>query len=246
MKTELKVQLLSYTPNPDSLIASAAKTCYSPKTITEVVAANQDSSKNAEFINKLLQMGHQSPMEHINFTFGIEGVSRVLTHQLVRHRIASYSQKSQRYVSEKDFDYIIPPTILNSNDPEALEIYKHTMEVINDNYNYLVNNCNIPKEDARYLLPNACETQIIMTMNARSLYNFFNHRCCTRAQWEIRNLANQMLKLVKEVAPLTFQNAGASCEMLGYCKEGKMSCGRFSTLEYILKNYNKMEESNHV
>lgn len=247
MMTKCKVILLDYTPNPDTLVATAARTCYSPKSIEEIYKnVESDPEKNKEFIKKLMDMGHQSPLEHISFTFGIQGVSRTLTHQLVRHRIASYSQKSQRYVNEKAFEYIVPPSIKNCQNPEALEQYNNAMYSLNEIYEFLTLQCNIPKEDARYLLPNACETQIVVTMNARSLLNFFAHRCCNRAQWEIRALAYQMRKLVKEVAPLTFSHAGASCEMLGYCKEGKMSCGRFSTLEYILKNYNKMEESNHV
>lgn len=239
----MKVVLLNHTPNPDELIATAAKLCYSSKTISDLSeSVSSDKEKTATFIEKLASLHHESPLEHISFTFGIEGVSRVLTHQLVRHRIASYSQKSQRYVNEKEFEYIIPPSILNSNDPEALEIFKHTMEVINDNYNYLVNNCNIPKEDARFVLPNACETSIIVTMNARSLLNFFNHRCCMRAQWEIRKMAYEMLKIVKQVAPETFKHAGASCDSLGYCVEGSMSCGRYPTLDNILKNYNEKGE----
>lgn len=184
-----------------------------------------------------------SPFEHLSFTFGIEGVSRTLTHQLVRHRIASYSQKSQRYVNEKEFEYITPPSI-QAND-EALGCYEAVMKMLNNAYGKLVD-LGIPKEDARYVLPNACETKIIVTMNARSLFNFFNHRCCMRAQWEIRQMAYQMLKLVKEVAPETFKKAGASCDTLGYCVEGNMSCGRYSTLNDILTNFKSKGENKNV
>lgn len=181
----------------------------------------------------MAEIGHGSPFEHVTFTFGIEGVSRALTHQLVRHRIASYSQKSQRYVTENQFGYVIPDTIKNNND--MLEAYDKLMAQIQEFYDIAVEN-GVPKEDARYVLPNATETSIIVTMNARSLFNFFAHRCCTRAQWEIRLMAHKMLQLVKEVAPETFKKSGANCIKLGYCPEGKMSCGAFHTLEEIFNN----------
>lgn len=232
MNTNLKVILLEHTPNPDQVITASAKLCYSDKPVTDIldnVTKNQDNT--AKFIKMLADLGHESPFEHVMFTFGIEGVSRTLTHQLVRHRIASYSQKSQRYVKEHDFGIIIPPSIsINKNaENKVLELKQEIQKL----YDELVNTYNIPAEDARYILPNATETSIIVSMNARSLINFFNHRCCMRAQWEIRALANQMLKLVKEVAPNTFKSAGASCKKLGYCVEGKMSCGAYPTLDKI-------------
>lgn len=236
----MKVVLLNHTPNPDELIATAAKLCYSSKTISDLSeSVSSDKEKTATFIEKLASLHHESPLEHISFTFGIEGVSRVLTHQLVRHRIASYSQKSQRYVNEKEFEYIIPPSI--QKDEESLGTYQAVMMMLNNAYNKLTD-LGIPKEDARFVLPNACETSIIVTMNARSLLNFFNHRCCMRAQWEIRKMAYEMLKLVKQVAPETFKHAGASCDSLGYCVEGSMSCGRYPTLDNILKKYNEKGE----
>ena len=172
------------------------------------------------FIKKLADMGHESPFEHVNFTFGVEGVSRALSHQLVRHRIASYSQKSQRYVDEKSFTYIVPPSIASNE--EALADYHAQMEAIRKAYARLSE--LIPQEDARYVLPNACETKVVVTMNVRSLNNFFRLRCCQRAQWEIRELAKMMLKEVRKVAPRIFANSGATCEITGDCPEGEMSC----------------------
>jgi thymidylate synthase (FAD) len=245
METKLRVELLQYTPEPEKLIASAAKLCYSNSNI-EGIMNGLDQEKTEHFLSMLLDMGHESPVEHICFTFGIEGVSRSLLAQITRHRIASYSVKSQRYVKEGQFEYIIPPEI--NCIPKAREKFLYAMEqdqklydeiteiLADKHYKNFISQGKTEKqaktmaekkaiEDARYILPNACETKIVMTMNARSLLNFFNHRCCERAQWEIRALAVQMLKLVKAVAPTLFKNAGPSC-LLGPCPEGKMSCGK--------------------
>ncbi|SET01850.1 FAD-dependent thymidylate synthase [Anaerobranca gottschalkii] len=227
----MKVELLSYTPNCEEIVALAARLCYSADDITEI-KSKMEGERGVKLIEKLLDLGHESPFEHISFTFGISGVSRALTHQLVRHRIASYSQKSQRYVSEKNFEYIIPPKI--KNNPEANKIYQQLMVEIGEKYEKLVE-LGIKNEDARYVLPNSCETKIVVTMNARSLFNFFKHRTCVRAQWEIRALANEMLKLVKEKAPTVFKNAGANCQWLGFCPEGDMSCGKVPTLKEALE-----------
>lgn len=233
----IKVKLLEYTPNPEKLIASAAKLCYSAVGVEEI-AGNLDSESIDKFVKMLMSYGHESPVEHISFTFGIEGVSRSLTHQLVRHRIASYSQQSQRYVKLKQFEYVTPPSI--EKDKEAKKIFIDTMEMIQSSYDKLVDslmekylNEGMKKmaaekkaiEDARYVFPNACETKIVVTMNARSLMNFFHHRCCERAQWEIRELADEMLRQVKEVAPIIFGKSGPSC-INGACPEGKMTCGK--------------------
>lgn len=226
---EMKVELLNYTQNCEEIVASAARLCYSPDDISEIRGKMKGKS-GVKLIEKLLSLGHESPFEHISFTFGVSGVSRALTHQLVRHRIASYSQKSQRYVVEKDFEYIVPPSI--KNNPEALKAYNEVMESIGKSYKKLVG-LGVEKEDARYVLPNACETKIIITMNARSLFNFFKHRACVRAQWEIRMLANEMLNIVKDKAPTIFKSAGASCDTLGYCPEGDMCCGKAPTLEEV-------------
>jgi len=255
METKLRVELLQYTPEPEKLVASAAKLCYSSSNI-EGIMNGLDQEKTEQFLNMLLSMGHESPIEHICFTFGIEGVSRSLLAQLTRHRIASYSVKSQRYVKEGQFEYIVPPEI--NNIPEAREKFLYAMEqdqklyneiteiLMDKHYKELISQGKSEKqartmaekkaiEDARYVLPNACETKIIMTMNARSLLNFFHHRCCERAQWEIRALAIQMLKLVKEVAPTLFKHAGPRC-LLGPCPEGKMSCGKMKEQREFYNN----------
>jgi thymidylate synthase (FAD) len=217
----MRVTLINHTPEPEKVVAAAAKLCYSSSGIDDLLE-KLDTQNIAHFLQKLINMGHESPFEHVTFTFGIEGVSRNLTHQLVRHRIASYSQKSQRYVSENNFSYIIPPSIAKNKD--AFNLYQQKMKELQGTYDELAK--IVPKEDARYILPGACETKIIATFNARSLFNFFAHRCCRRAQWEIRSLANEMLSLVKDVAPVLFSKAGPTCVTEGVCYEGEMSCGR--------------------
>lgn len=223
----MNVQLLTWTPVPDKVVATAAKLCYSDSDINSLMD-NLTEEKTAKFIDMLVSIGHESPIEHVSFTFGIEGISRACSLQLVRHRIASYSQRSQRYVSEAQFDFITPPLI--ESDPDLNALYFEYMMRTQQFYEYLVDH-GIPKEDARYILPNACSTSIVVTMNARSLFNFFKHRCCNRAQEEIRNLANEMLRLCKEVAPQIFKYAGPSCVMLGRCPEGKMSCGKANEMK---------------
>ncbi len=241
----LKVSLIEHTPNPEKVIAAAAKLCYSSSDIDSLFDGLNEE-KTEKFIAHLMSLGHESPVEHASFTFGIEGVSRALLAQITRHRIASYSVKSQRYVNETDFTYITPPEI--SDCPEAESFFTETMSVIKDSYEKLagiLKENNYKKliaegvsekealkkaekaafEDARFVLPNACETKMIVTMNVRSLFNFFNLRCCSRAQWEIRELATKMLKLCKEVSPVLFAKAGPSC-VCDKCPEGSMSCGR--------------------
>lgn len=217
----MKVTLLAHTPEPEKLVASAAKLCYSASDI-ESLMDGLTTEKVESFIKELADIGHQSPLEHCTFTFGIEGVSRALSHQLVRHRIASYSQKSQRYVNEAWFEYIVPPAVAENQD--ALLAFEGAMIECHMAYGRLTQ-LGIPAEDARFVLPNATETKIIVTMNIRSLLHFFEERCCSRAQWEIRNMANKMLTLCRDVAPNLFRNAGPSC-VRGRCKEGKMSCGK--------------------
>lgn len=237
METSLKVKLLAHTENPEKVIASAAKLCYSSSDI-ETIQDGLTDEKAKDFLDRLMELGHESPIEHVTFTFGVEGVSRSLLAQITRHRIASYSVKSQRYVSEGQFDYIVPPAIKDNS--QAAITYKYTMEYLQTQYNTLtdilkekhikegMNEKAAEKaaiEDARFVLPNACETKIIMTFNARSLINMFHHRCCERAQWEIRAMADEMLKLVKDVAPTLFKYAGPRC-LTGKCPEGKMTCGK--------------------
>ncbi len=240
-----KVMLLSYTPEPEKTVAYAAKLCYSSSGIEEL-RDGLTEEKISSFVKMLADMGHESPIEHVSFTFGIEGISRSCTHQLVRHRLASYSQKSQRYVTEGAFQYIVPPHI--AENPEALKLFEDTMAADQKAYDDLTevlkkkhteaflkegmdekSACRAAEkkaiEDARFVLPNACETKIVVTMNARTLMNFFHHRCCNRAQWEIKNVADLMLKEVSAVAPNLFRNAGPSC-VAGGCPEGKMTCGK--------------------
>ncbi len=241
----MNVELLQYNPDAQKIVAAAAKLCYSSSEINGILNG-LDAEKTASFIARLMSMGHESPLEHISFTFGIEGVSRSLLAQLTRHRIASYSVKSQRYVNEGKFEYIIPKEI--GSDERAKEIFIAAMEddvkaynelstiLFEKHYAEMIKNGMDEKkakgaaekksiEDARYVLPNACETKLIATFNARSLLNFFNHRCCERAQWEIRDMACEMLKLVKEICPVVFKTAGPSC-LTQPCPEGTMSCGK--------------------
>lgn len=214
----MNVQLLAHTPAPEQLVAASAKLCYSAASIADLAAIEAD--KAAEFIGKLPE-AHQSPFEHVSFTFGIEGVSRAMLAQITRHRIASFSVQSQRYVDMSDgFGYVIPESI--EQNPEARDVFDAFMRGIDTLYTYL-RSCGIPAEDARFILPNACHTQMIVTMNARELMHFFSLRCCKRAQWEIRAVADEMLRLCKEVAPEIFAKAGPGCAR-GHCPEGKMGC----------------------
>lgn len=269
------VRLVSCTPCMEETVAVAAEMCYSSKEPDELVG-NMTSRKSKYLIDKLSSMGHESPFEHATFTFVISDISRACSHQLVRHRIASYSQRSQRYVDEEGFDYILPPEIENNR--FARSQYVTFMARVDDEYNSLkltllggkiceynndvestlwgMTDAEIRKlceqfknehpdiygkfykeacEDARYILPNACATQLVCTMNVRSLLNFFSLRCCNRAQWEIHELADKMLAICKEVAPNLFRNAGPSC-LSGKCPEGQLSCGRS---QEVIEKYKK-------
>lgn len=217
----MHVELLNYTPRPEVQVARAARLCYYGSDIDQL-KETMTPVKSAELVRKLVKMGHLSTVEHVTFTFGIEGVSRALSHQLVRHRIASYSQQSQRYVDGAHFGYVVPPSIQENE--EALHTFETQMTSATAAY-AILRECGIPAEDARFVLPNATDTKIICTFNVRSLYNFFEHRCCNRAQWEIRELAWKMLQLCRDVAPVLFENAGPGC-LRGACPEGDMSCGR--------------------
>ncbi len=258
METALKVELITYTPEPEKIIAAAAKLCYSQSDI-HTLMESLTPEKVESFIHMLGSLGHESPFEHISFTFGIQGVSRSLTHQLVRHRIgSSYSQKSQRYVKEGQFEYIMPPSI--QENIKARELFIKAMEDDQKTYDELVELLGAQQyeisvaqgkeekeakrqaeksaiEDARFVLPNACETKIVVTMNARALFNFFHHRCCTRAQWEIRACSTQMLRLVKEVAPTVFSRSGPRC-VGGKCPEGTMTCGKMKEMQVKFASIN--------
>lgn len=211
----MKVKLLSYTQEPEKVVAMAGRLCYSSIDIGEL-ESNLTDEKIKSFITKLKSMGHLSPFEHASFTFAIEDISRACSHQLVRHRTGKFSQQSQRYVKNKDSKYVIPPSVQNN---ASYAKYLHYLDKAQEHYEELAKELQI--EDARYILPNASCTKIIVTMDARNLLHFFEQRCCKRAQWEIRQLANEMLKLVKEVAPNIFEGAGAPCNK---CPEGEMSC----------------------
>ena len=232
----MKVELIEHTPHPEMLVAAAAKLCYSKEVDIKSLLGGITPQKMKSFISKLESMHHESPMEHISFTFAIEGVSRALLAQITRHRVASFSVRSQRYCSEKDFGYIIPESI-RKHENHCVR-YKALMAQIGNFYNKLVE-LGVPKEDARMVLPNACETRMVVTMNARELFHFASLRCCSRAQWEVRALANEMVRLVKEVAPTLFKHLGAACVQTGYCPEGAKSCGKAPTLEKLLDAYDE-------
>ena len=263
----MTVRLIAHTPEPEKVVAAAAKLCYSDAHITDLLDG-LDEEKTARFLTMLSDLGHASPIEHASFTFGIEGVSRTLLAQITRHRIASFSVQSQRYVRLDDFRYVIPPEIeaipeakaafiesMNEDAKRYLDLVQkledgHTSSILilkvskfrinflrEDGHTARLMAEGLPEkqarakaskqanEDARFVLPNACETKMVVTMNARSLQNFFHLRCCNRAQWEIRQLAEEMLRLVYPVAPHIFRTAGPAC-VSGPCPEGKMCCGR--------------------
>lgn len=251
----MKVTLITCTPSPEKTVAAAAKLCYSDTSAMHLMEG-MDHEKAGDFVKMLASYGHESPIEHVSFTFGIEGVSRSLLAQITRHRIASFSVQSQRYVKQEKFEYITPPEI--ASDPETLRVYEQSMQNAVDTYNQLADllekrhykvfleqglsekaaHSKAEKkaiEDARFVLPNACETKMVMTMNARSLLNFFRMRCCNRAQWEIRALAKEMFRLCYEQAPTIFAKAGPAC-CAGACPEGKMTCGQCDAVrkEYAL------------
>ncbi len=232
-----RVELLAHTPEPLSLVYAAFRQCYHAGFVADMwprlLAGDIGREKQAQFVASIMESGHASPVEHVSFTFALGGVSRALTHQLVRHRIASYSQQSQRYVDGSDFDYLIPPEIRKN--PEALARFEGIMQEIGSAYRDLKGlleeagrTGSKANEDARFVLPRATASNIVVTMNCRALLNFFEHRCCRRAQWEIRHVADEMLALCRGVLPEVFGLAGAKCERLRYCPEGeKFSCGRF-------------------
>ena len=220
----MKIKILAHTPNPERVIALAGKLCYSPVGIDELNDKISDEQVE-KFITKLSDMGHMSPFEHASFTFAIEGISRNCSHQIVRHRLASFSQQSQRYVRMKG-EYVVPPYIYWHE--ELLLEFNHALEDADKAYNKLVEGLmrygrteKEAIEDARYILPSACTTKMEVTMNVRELLHFFKQRCCKRAQWEIREVAKEMLKQCKEVSPILFKNAGAPCST---CTEGELKC----------------------
>ena len=257
----MTVRLIAHTPEPEKVVAAAAKLCYSDAHITDLLDG-LDEEKTARFLTMLSDLGHASPIEHASFTFGIEGVSRTLLAQITRHRIASFSVQSQRYVRLDDFRYVIPPEIEAIPEAKAAFIesmnedtrrYLDLVQKLEDGHTARLMAEGLPEkqarakaskqanEDARFVLPNACETKMVVTMNARSLMNFFELRCCQRAQWEIREVADQMLRLCLSVAPHLFKNAGPGC-VRGGCPEGKMTCGKAAEMR---EKYARMREEAH-
>lgn len=247
----MKVKLLTHTKDPEKTVAAAAKLCYSKSDISTLMDGLTDE-KVANFLEKLSNLGHASPLEHASFTFGIEGVSRSFLAQISRHRIASFSVQSQRYVDMDNADHVVPKEIYDAG-YSVVRLYEESVKNSFNNYNELKEELTKKyiaegmkespakkkaQEDARYLLPEACCTRMIVTMNARELNHFFNLRCCNRASREIREVAEEMLKLVYPVAPHLFKSAGPSC-VCGACPEGNMSCGKAKEMREkynIIKN----------
>ena len=239
----LKVELLAKPPDALSLIYAAFRQCYHAGFVADMwprlLSGEVAREVQADFVRKVLESGHDSPVEHASFTFAIAGISRACSHQIVRHRIASYSQQSQRYVDATDMDYILPPAIAKI--PEARQRFEAFMAEVGSAYSDLKaileahGRKDKSKEDARFVLPQAAETKIVITMNCRALLHFFELRCCLRAQWEIRAMADAMLALCKAELPAIFGAAGAKCESLGYCPEAeRFACGKYPTLKQLL------------
>ncbi|MCD4740502.1 FAD-dependent thymidylate synthase [archaeon] len=224
----MHVTLVNHTPNPEITCAAAAYASTKER-LGDNFFDELDEKKAKGLLRNVISRGHLSVIEHAVFTFNVSGVSRTLTHELVRHRIATYTQQSQRYVKLSEEAYTVPDSI--KANPEHLKEYQQLINQCFETYSKLREN-GVPTEDARYLLPNAMHTSIVVTMNARALLNFFKLRCCNRAQWEIRQLADLMLAEVKKVAPTIFENAGPGC-VNGGCPEGKFSCGKPRTSEAL-------------
>ena len=226
-QAKLKVVLLRATPDPDDLVALGARLCYAQADI-DALKEKVESADQRVFVERVMQRGHLSVTEHAAFTFAVEGVSRALLAQLTRHRIASFSVQSQRYVSyEKGFGYIVPPKI-EALGEDAVAEFVRQMDTMHQWYTGWQEKLGAGEggnEDARFVLPGACETRMMVTMNVRELRHFFSLRMCSRAQWEIRALATEMHRLCMEIAPALFADAGPGC-LRGACPEGEKSCGK--------------------
>ena len=244
-EAKLQVRLLSMTENAVDVVYAACRQCYSVGFAGDLYdrscSGEPGLARKEEFIRNIVASGHESPLEHVSLSYAVRGISRSCSLQLVRHRIASYSQQSQRYVSMEDFGYVIPPTIRSDN--ELRKLFIESMEDIQEKYNRIVEALNskgtageTANQDARFILPEASETKIVITMNARELLHFFSQRCCARAQWEIRRMANRMLEIAKKSLPSIFgEEAGAKCEKLKYCPEGRsFTCGRYPLKEGVV------------
>lgn len=217
----MQVELLYHTPDPERAIATAARLCYAPVGASELMETMPEERVRS-VLSTIMRSGHFSTLEHASYTFAIDGVSRALTHQLVRHRLASYNQQSQRYVKFKEGVAVVKPESVRVS-PETEAAFDEAIDACVAAYKKLLD-AGVPAEDARYLLPNAAESKIVVTMNVRELLHFFSLRCCNRAQWEIREMAHRMLELARPTAPFIFADAGAGC-VRGACPEGKMACG---------------------
>lgn len=230
-RSEMKVALIRHTLSPEEVVALGARLCYSKARVDDLME-RVSSNDQTNFVNRIMHMGHDSVLEHASFTFAMEGVSRVLLAQITRHRLASFSVQSQRYVSyEKGFGYIVPPKI-EALGAEAVAEFEQQMDTIHQWYTSWqerLGNGEGGNEDARFVLPGACETRMMVTMNVRELRHFLSLRMCTRAQWEIRELATRMHKLCMEVAPALFANAGPGC-LRGACPEGEKTCGKLQQM----------------
>ena len=237
-EVKLKVALIRHTLSPEEVVALGARLCYSKATVDDLTK-RVEARDQTEFCRKILGMGHDSVLEHATFTFGIEGVSRVLLAQITRHRLASFSVQSQRYVSyESGFGYIVPPKI-EALGEEAVREFEKQMDTLHQWYTEWQQKLGTGEggnEDARFVLPGACETRMMVTMNVRELRHFFSLRMCSRAQWEIRALANEMHRLCMEIAPALFENAGPGC-LRGACPEGEKTCGKMLQIRQERKNW---------
>lgn len=216
----MQVTLLAHTPDPERVIAAAARLCYSPVSAAELKEKISDE-EIGRLLKIILRSGHLSTCEHPSFTFGIDGISRTCSHQLVRHRLASYSQQSQRYVRYSVPELVVPPLV--AADESLSKQFKESTLAAFDRYMEFLE-AGVDPEDARYLLPQAVATKIVVTMNARELLHFFTLRTCERAQWEIRAMAEEMLIKVYPLAPRIFKKSGPAC-IRGRCPEGKFYCG---------------------
>lgn len=218
-----RVELVRSTLDGEAIVALAAKLCYAGGDLDSLLSRIAANDQRA-FIRKVREMGHESVLEHVSFTFLAEGVSRALLAQLTRHRIASFSVQSQRYVSyAKGFGYVVPPAVQALGEQAEAE-YANQMTQMQRWYEGWQQKLGA-NEDARFVLPNACETRLLVTMNARELRHFFALRMCERAQWEIRALAEKMFELCYGEAPELFEDAGPGC-LSGPCPEGDKSCGK--------------------
>ena len=218
----MQVSLLYHTPEPQRAVATAARLCYAPIGAVELMET-MSKTQIDNVLKTIMKSGHYSALEHASYTFAVDGVSRALTHQLVRHRIASFNQQSQRYVTFTDEPQVVVPDTIEA-EPELRAAFDKAIDTAYFTYARLIE-AGVPAEDARYVLPNACQSKIVVTMNIRELLHFFELRCCRRAQWEIQDLANRMLALADPTAPYIFMDAGAGCRR-GPCPEGKMTCGQ--------------------